>query len=331
MGYSYSASLSRFNDLSFRVLEGKLYYGDGPKDWIFLYQDTNGVWGTPTDVVEIKSATYPLPSRLYLKYYSSIEKKYFEIDTALDVKTIETLWKNKEQNDHLFPYKSFVIGIAPYGGIAVWMRSSTKQVLLHWFKAEPAAASGVLNDDDSEMDEDEMPFTPDHIEKCMSQYTFRYIPMEEYWDGKEWISYDKENLYYDDFDVDDLSQKCLDGTFTRPANLTLLDFHQSGLPSHLAVSWYEGRAAFEAYFWINKYDILHFMDTIIQADSNTKLDVLVRIDTRANQYELAFRRSDMLTSTYILTPDSYELLVFRNNHQHYKSKNYNQEDLAWDW
>ena len=331
MGYSYSSSLSRFHGLSFRVLEGKLYYGDGPKDWIFMFQDTNGVWGTPTDVVELKSATYPLPNRLYLKYYSDIEKKCYELDTALDIKKIEHLYQDKIQKDQLFPYNNFVIGIAPFGGIAVWMRSGTKQVLLHWFKAEPTPAPGFLGEDESVMDEEEMPFTSSYIEKCMRQCDFRYIPLEEYWDGKEWISYDKNNLYYDDFDVDDVSQKCLDGTFARPANLTFLDFNKSGLPSHLAVFWHEARTAYEAYYWINSYAIIQLFDDIAQADRNTKFDVLVRIDTRANQYELAFRKADILTSLYILPPDSYELLVFRNDHQYYKSQNYNQEDGAWDW
>lgn len=334
MGFSYSASLSRFRNLPFKLIEGKLFYGDGPKDWIFLFQDTNGVWGTPTDVVEIKSATYPLPCRLLLNYYSELENKYYKIDTVLDKDKAEHLWNEKIQNNKLWPYKNFVVGVAPFGGVAVWMRSSTNEVLLHWFRANLIDNNPGLNNEKAENLKnvlDEIPCSSDDINRCMRQYVFRYVPLEEYWNGQEWVLYDENDLYYDDFEVDDLSHKCIDGTFVRPANFTLFDHHKSGLPSHIAVFWHEGQTAFEAYFWIENNVIIQLFDSIVQTNFSAKIDILVRIDTRTHNYELALRENEIMTSTIIFPKESYQLIIFKNDNQYFKSQNYNQEDGAWDW
>ena len=62
-----------------------------------------------------------------------------------------------------------------------------------------------------------------------------------------------------------------------------------------------------------------------------KADIMLRIDTRANQYEIVFK-SDEMPIPQVMPADTYQLLVFLNDNEYYRSENFDQEDEeAWDW
>ena len=61
-----------------------------------------------------------------------------------------------------------------------------------------------------------------------------------------------------------------------------------------------------------------------------KADIMLRIDTRTNRYEIVFK-SEEIQTPQIMPADTYQLLVFLNDNELYRSENFDQEDGAWDW
>ena len=63
---------------------------------------------------------------------------------------------------------------------------------------------------------------------------------------------------------------------------------------------------------------------------DTKTDFIIRIDSEKRKYELALFRQG-LKEPQIIPEDAYQLLVFKNKFEDYRSDNYNQERGAWIW
>ena len=59
-------------------------------------------------------------------------------------------------------------------------------------------------------------------------------------------------------------------------------------------------------------------------------DFMIRIDSEKNKYELALYRYG-LKEPQVISESAYQLLVFKNKFEYYRSENYNQPRGAWIW
>lgn len=60
------------------------------------------------------------------------------------------------------------------------------------------------------------------------------------------------------------------------------------------------------------------------------IDLLVHCDPEQRHYELALYRYGM-QQPHLLPEESYQLIVFKNQFEHYRSANYAQPNGAWVW
>ena len=110
----------------------------------------------------------------------------------------------------------------------------------------------------------------------------------------------------------------------------LLTFHESVIPQNLLLSWHIGKSEYSAYFWFEEEPIREVFDKFYGAHPDTKTDFIIRIDAENKKYELALYRYG-LKEPQIISEDVYQLLVFKNKFEDYRSDNYNQERGAWIW
>lgn len=66
------------------------------------------------------------------------------------------------------------------------------------------------------------------------------------------------------------------------------------------------------------------------AHSDTKTDFIIRIDTKNKKYELALFRQG-LKEPVVIPESAYQLIVFKNKFEDYRSENYKQPRGAWIW
>lgn len=160
-------------------------------------------------------------------------------------------------------------------------------------------------------------------------FTYRYLVLFELWNNnkRQWLKYvDKKNivesLYIEELSLLSLKRKLNEDFFSK--------YHQAGKPKKLAVQWHIKKSEYTAYFWFEDERIREVFDKFYGAHPDTKTDFIIRIDAEKRKYELALYRYG-LKEPQIIPEDVYQLLVFKNKFEDYRSENYNQERGAWIW
>lgn len=161
------------------------------------------------------------------------------------------------------------------------------------------------------------------------QFSYRYFPLFVHWDKghKEWENYNDDEIIPE---LDFIEEVLFDGTHDKLHDGGLLNYHQAGKPKKLALKWHIKKSEYSAYFWFEDEEIRETFDRFYGAHPDTETDFIIRIDSENNKYELALYR-DGLNEPQKISESVYQLLVFKNKFECYRSENYNQERGAWIW
>lgn len=256
----------------------------------------------PTEV-ELISLSNEL---LTIGYYSLVENKRYFLQTIINTTIPST------------------IGTAPYGGVAVWSTEKLKNKLIKWCKAD-----SLLNQND-EMETNGLP-SQDLFDNYMKQFTYRYLPMFEHWDEDEgkWTKCAEEEQETKP-ELDYIEEALYDGTHDKLHDGGLLNYHEAGKPKKLAIKWHIKKSEYTAYFWFEDEAIRAFFNRFYGIHFDTKTDFIIHIDPVKKKYQLAFFRYG-LQEPRIIPEDAYQLIVFKNKFEHFRSENYDQPRGAWIW
>lgn len=290
-----------------------------------------------------------MPTSLDMVYLSIIERQFYSVEAMVPTKRMETLWKKLTKYNEM-PYTHIVVGMAPYGQVAIWFRGASKSTLIDWLTGEtinismalfnPINPQMSLNEicdyfinKDSRVKEnlEKNGLPPRHLfDKYMQQYTYRYLSLLERWDKDNgiWKQYDSEEEMKPEFDY--IEEALFDGTHDKLHDGGLMNYHQAGKPKKLAVKWHIKKSEYMAYFWFEDEAIREAFDRFYGAHPDTKTDFMIRIDSEKNKYELALYRYG-LKEPQVISESAYQLLVFKNKFEYYRSENYNQPKGAWIW
>ncbi len=343
MGYIYTPFTSRVEYCEVKILTGELHLSDektsseDEADMVLplINPTSNDGWGRVKKHDFFSEVVYPMPKRLKLRYISMTEGAFYEVDSLIDDKRAEELWEKQQKADPEEPFKDIVVGIAPYGIVTIWLQGKTRSVLLQTFQAK----EGHFN----EMEQAIYDWTLEpsiykaishqEIDDDMRQYCYRYVAFEEWWDEETftWVEYDKENLYYDDIDIDSIEDHCTDGTYNYlEGDFNQLNYHKVGKPDRITVRWQENKKNYLAHFWFSKTMITQLFNNTFESDPNVKFDFAIRLDAKNEMYQLALRREGEHDATTIPW-FCYQLIVFREDEEVFRSSNYNLKPGQWSW
>ena len=84
-----------------------------------------GEWGRNESVSFKEESYHLLPKGIHIIYLSIVERKFYIINESLPIEEINDLWCNGH-------YDKVVVGMAPYGSIAVWLSEVKKSTLVRW-------------------------------------------------------------------------------------------------------------------------------------------------------------------------------------------------------
>jgi len=207
----------------------------------------------------------------------------------------------------------------------------------------------------------------DLFDNYMKQFTSRYQVAFEKWTGEKWEKYDEDEAV-PVFDY--IEEALFDGTHDKLHDGGLMKYHEAGKPKKLKVQFHvggntntgesqgeyqreshrenQGKAQgesengqakaikkrpaqeYSAYFWFEDERIREVFDRFYGAHPDTKTDFIIKIDAERNKYQVAMYRYG-LKEPVVLADDVYQLIVFRNKFECYRSDNYNQQRGAWIW
>lgn len=171
-----------------------------------------------------------------------------------------------------------------------------------------------------------------YFENLMKQFIYRYQIFLEKWKDKsdeiKWEKYKEDTDKVPKFDY--IEESLFDGTHDKLHDDGLLKYHEAGKPKKLAIKWHIKKTEYLAYFWFEDDRIKEVFDKFYGVHPDTKTDFIIRIDAENKKYELALYRYG-LKEAQVIPKDVYQLLVFKNKYEDYRSDNYTQERGAWIW
>ena len=121
-----------------------------------------------------------------------------------------------------------------------------------------------------------------------------------------------------------------DGTVNKKHDDFLFHYHQSYIPQKIAICFFVGKLDYMVFIWFEDEEIRAVFDRFYGAHPDTKTDFMIRIDPEKNKYELALYRYG-LKEPQVISKSAYQLIVFKNKFEFYRSDNYNQPKGAWIW
>lgn len=291
-------------------------------------------WGKISITVLTEREAYPMPSSIDFMWLALNEEKVYsiedEIDTELMTKEIENFSKNNE-------VVYIIVGYAPYGLVCLWLHNKHKTCLIYKGYAKVKLESNdiypFLTPYHSVSDycacqlKEQKKTLPsqDLFDNYMKQFFYRYIITL---DKLKMGNCAKDNEEIPKFNY--IEEVLFDGTHDKLNNGELLKYHQAGKPQKIAIKWHIGKSEYSAYFWFEEEPIREVFDKFYGAHPDTKTDFIIRIDAENRKYELALYRYG-LKEPQIIPENVYQLLVFKNRFEDYRSNNYNQERGAWIW
>lgn len=328
---------------------GLLYYGRDEAIEIPKLYPYSGEWGQILSTQILERDTFPMPRVIFVVWLSIVEKKFYLLRDRLQYNKLESLWQQKDEKTQEALFTHLVVGMAPYGGVAIWASGNRKSVLEGWHQGEETTVDmetfmggdsqysleeycDFYMNNDSGLKENYVQngLPSRHLfDKYMQQFTYRYLYLFEHWDEKnnKWNKYEQDETTPSFNYIEEL---LIDGTYDKLHDNGLLNYHQAGKPKKLSLKWQIKKSEYTAYFWFEDEVIQAIFDRFYGAHPETKTDFMIRIDSDKNKYELALYRYG-LKEPQVISESAYQLLVFKNKFECYRSENYNQSKGAWIW
>ena len=302
----------------------------------------SGEWGKPTNTYLGIRDTFPMPSKIDMIWLSICERCFYSVEHEMDCNEMERKWQEQESKSTDNPFQYIVVGMAPFVYLALWFYCDKKSILVEWIKADKVNVSmsdflperpqtqldtycdGYIKDRD-------LPLSPPRnlFDNYMKQFTYRYQVVFAHWDEdkEEWMKYNQEEIV-PEFDF--IEEALFDGTHDKLHDGGLMNYHEAGKPQKLAFQWHIKKSEYTAYLWFEDEEIRAIFDRFYGTHPETKADFLFHIDPEKNKYELSLFRFG-LKEPQIISETAYQLIVFKNKFECFRSKNYNKERGAWIW
>jgi hypothetical protein len=311
----------------------------------------SGEWGCPLSIQLSEQDVAILPQTIDMVWLSIVERKFYSLVKKLPVERLEELFGQADEDTGEPLFKHIVVGMAPYGGVALWIHRFKKSTLVAWMHGEetqvemndfmPLNPDVTLDENcdfyinnDSRVKENlqQNGLPPrDLFDNYMKQFTYRYLPLFEHWDEDEekWQPFTDEEQEAKP-ELDYIEEALYDGTHDKLHDGGLLNYHEAGKPKKLAVKWHIKKSEYMAYFWFEDEAVRAIFDKFYGIHPETKTDLIIHVDSIKKKYQLSLFRYG-LQEPKIISEDAYQLIVFKNKFEHFRSKNYDQPRGAWIW
>ena len=310
-----------------------------------------GEWGQPISTYLLEREDYPVPGMLDIVWLSIVEHKFYSLVEKLPTERLEELFGQTDEDSGEAVYEHIVVGMAPYGSVALWTHGFKKSTLVAWMHGEETQVDMkdfmplnpnvtldencdfYINNDSrvkGNLQQNGLP-PRDLYDNYMKQFTYRYLPLYEHWneDKEEWTKYEEDEQETKP-ELNYIEEALYDGTHDKLHDGGLLNYHEAGKPKKLSIKWHIKKSEYTAYFWIEDGAIRTIFDKFYGLHPETKTDFIIHIDTIKNKYQLALYRYG-LQEPRIIPENAYQLIVFKNKFEQFRSENYEQPRGAWIW
>lgn len=323
----YSISGSAFPDYPVELVYGLVYTDENvleiPKACPF-----SGVWGSPQSPVAVDINPDSFPIALEICYLSIIERKFYLAQIEFPDNLFDSGWMQDVDQ--------IIFGMAPKGNIAMWVRGERKSILVLTIEAIETEIESA----------DIFPYNPtlsvetfckqycktkitdsslsDIFNSAVKQYNYQFRITAIHNTNDE---HDEHEAHWQFGEIEVARE---DGSFNKTQDGQLFKYSMSGLPKMLSFKASKLQTEYKMCLWFDYAELKPIFDRFYGAHPETKTDFIIRIDAENKKYELALYRQG-LKEPVVISESAYQLIVFKNKFEDYRSENYNQPRGAWIW
>ena len=163
----------------------------------------------------------------------------------------------------------------------------------------------------------------------ISKFNYRYSIIFERWDNdsQEWCENDTIEM---NPEFNSIEEMLFDGTYDKSHNEKLLQYHKAGKPQKLALRWKAYKSEYSAYLWFDEVETRIAFKQFCNNYPNANMDFTIRIDTNIPFFQIILGCNGF-DDALLLSESTFQLIVFKNGFEFYRSNNYNQPQGAWVW
>ena len=273
-------------------------------------------WGRPSG--SDYNCLYSAPDSIHIAWLSIVEKKFYSLSAPLPQEIIkramEKAYKERDRDDEL-PVRVYLIaGMAPYGGLAVWLQENNERTEIAWLQGEEA-------------DIDFSEFK--HGEGSVEQYCelelranndIAYANLKENGlPGKEIFNHYMEKFNYrlvpefedENAELDHIEMMYYNGERSWWKSEDYKLNRMRGKPYKISVIWDVGKSHYQAYFWTDEKKIIDVFAEFYSDNPAKESELVVEVGAGNDIYKL-FLRDDSV-SVEILW-DDLEIFVIENDY-----------------
>lgn len=297
----------------------------------------DGKWGAITSQNEPLEGNNQCPQYISACWLSLREETFYFYEAEIQQKNLKKILADFGETDGKL---TFVIGLGGMGIFSLWLQSGNKSCIVQ-SGAGIATYISMRKFMPVRLDLDKKSFCKLILAKTefsfsdldyftMANYTRQYtyrciISLKKYKEGS-WIESEANSI----FELDWIEKRSFDGTYDRTHEGGLLQYHQAAIPDIIAIQFHSGKRTYTAYIFIEALEMTELFHKFYGAHPETKSDFIIRIDAEHKKYELAMYRQG-LKEPVAIPESAYQLIVFKNKFEDYRSANYNQPQGAWIW
>ncbi|MCB9062811.1 MAG: DUF2931 family protein [Halobacteriovoraceae bacterium] len=133
--YEWRPTESALKKFPMKIVKGHLYYPNGKSIYIPSKSIIDNGWGEVGSVHVVGEDKKPVPNKLEILWFSFTENQFYEGTFELPYEKLKKMFKEGIPNEKdTYPY--FVVGVAPGGGLSLWLAGSGNVVEVANFKAK---------------------------------------------------------------------------------------------------------------------------------------------------------------------------------------------------
>lgn len=290
-------------------------------------------WGEAVSMHIYDEKEFPIPSYIDMVWLSIVENQFYSIEEKLPSERMEELFKQKDAKGNPI-YDYIIVGMAPFGNIAIWLAGNQKQTEIAWLKAEAIdvemedfCPSTILNREN---------YVKNVLENSKAAYN-NFVenglpPCDLYQNYMARFNYRIEPVFEDEqAELQGVDIWYFNGEFDTNMTDEFSKYQMRAKPQKLVVHYKVGKAKYNAYIWFDDIKIKESFGCFYSMyESINAVELILNISKSNKEYHISISskersENDENFKPYELFKDCFEIIVFKNKFESYRSENYKKQ------
>jgi len=286
-------------------------------------------WGETGGTHVLNDNLFPAPEAIDIIWLSLAENQFYSLQAALPKEKIESMLAEIDEKTKKQKYKFITAGMAPYGGLAIWLSGKGITTEVAWLQAEPTdvemkdfAPGGTLSQEEyvetyfkaceEAYENIQKNGLPDRMlfERYMQKFNYRITPKFE---NEEAVFKGIEMHYYNgEYNATYSGEHALNAMRAKPYKIN--------------IEWSIGKTQYDGYFWTDEKKIIETFSNFYNNLAQEEGELIIEVGESNEQFKFFLQNNHTVMEIPL---EDIQIMVFKDRFESYRSPNYNRPPDAW--